>query len=226
MNRADETAEIVQAVASLRARFAIPLDPSRYGPVPLARFLDECNLLHVVLPKLTRVEIVTYLRAEGIDVGPLDNDEKGTDWLAGFLLTSGADGYVFVSETEPKARTDGKDEPRPHATPLGRRRFTAAHELGHFVLHRARMGRWIVDTNESVIDDRDPDGTKEMERQANRFAAELLMPAEVCHARAEEFRRTFRTCPRTPFGYHLASELLVSPDAMRFRLGDLGVGDE
>lgn len=226
MNLADEKAGIAQAVASLRSRFAIPLDPVRRGPVPLARFLEECNLLHKVLPKLTRVEIANYLRAEGIDVGLLEQDEKGTDWLAGFLLTTGADGYVFVSETEPKPQKDGEAERRPHATPLGRRRFTAAHELGHFVLHRGQMGRWIADTNESVIDDRDPDGTTEMERQANRFAAELLMPAAVCVARAEEFRRAFKTCPRTPFAYHLASELLVSPDALRYRLRELGVGDE
>lgn len=226
MNRADEKATIAQAVASLRTRFAIPADPGRRGPVTLARFLDECNLLHVVLPRLTRVEIARYLRAEGIDAGALEQDERGTDWLAGFLLTSGDDGFVFVSETEPQPQKDGDDEPRPHATPLGRRRFTAAHELGHFVLHRSRMGRWIADTNESVSEDVEADDTAEMERQANRFAAELLMPAEVCLARAEEFRRAYRTCPRTSFAYHLASELLVSPDAMRNRLRELGVGDE
>ena len=65
-----------------------------------------------------------------------------------------------------------------------------------------------------------------MERQANRFAAELLMPAVVCRARAEAFRATYRVCPRTPFAYYLAAELVVSPEAMRYRLRELGVGDE
>ena len=65
-----------------------------------------------------------------------------------------------------------------------------------------------------------------MERQANRFAAEILMPAEVCRARAAAFRKLYRVCPRTPFAYYLAAELLVSPEAMRYRLRDLGVADE
>jgi hypothetical protein len=225
MNLAQEKAGIAATVATLRSSFGIPVDPTRRGPVPLARFLDECNLLHVVLPTLTRREIAKFLRAEGIEFGALAEDENGDGWLAGFLLTTGADGFVFVGEAEPRPRKEGEEQ-RLQATPLGRRRFTAAHELGHFILHRDRMGRWIADTNASVVEDRDPDGISEMERQANRFAAELLMPAEVCRARAEEFRTTFKTCPRTPFAYHLAAELLVSPLAMRTRLEDLGVGDE
>jgi hypothetical protein len=52
------------------------------------------------------------------------------------------------------------------------------------------------------------------------------MPELVCRARAEAFRQDFGTCPRFHFAYYLASELLVSPEAMRYRLKDLGVGDE
>ena len=51
----------------------------------------------------------------------------------------------------------------------GRARFTAAHELGHFVLH----------TNSPLARTRRDDGTAPFrlaEPQANQFAAELLMP--------------------------------------------------
>ena len=83
-----------------------------------------------------------------------------------------------------------------------------------------------------VLGDRqvEDDTAAAMERQANRFAAELLMPATVCKAREEAFRRMYGVCPRTQFAYHLASELMVSPEAMRYRLSkrdlNLGVGDE
>jgi Zn-dependent peptidase ImmA (M78 family) len=66
----------------------------------------------------------------------------------------------------------------------------------------------------------------EMEREANRFAAELLMPTAVCAARADEFRKVYGMCPLQPFAYRLAAELLVSSEAMRYRLRELGVCDE
>jgi Zn-dependent peptidase ImmA (M78 family) len=64
------------------------------------------------------------------------------------------------------------------------------------------------------------------EREANRFAVELLMPADVCAARADAFRQAYGVCPRGPLAYQLAAELLVSREAMRYRLNELGVGDE
>ena len=65
-----------------------------------------------------------------------------------------------------------------------------------------------------------------MEREANRFAAELLMPAEVCRGRADEIQREHGCCPRAVLAYRLAAELLVSREAMRYRLKGLEVGDE
>ena len=54
--------------------------------------------------------------------------------------------------------------------PLTRRRFSAAHELYHYLEHRHLMqGAAMYCTRESSQDLR--------EREANRFAAELLMPA-------------------------------------------------
>ena len=217
---------IADVVASLRTRFGIVTDPARRGPVPLARFLDEFNLLHVTLSRLSRRGIAEYLLGEGIAPGDLAVSGDADEVLAGFIFTTGTDGFVFVGELELSASEAGR-ESKLRPTPFGRRRFTAAHELGHFLLHRDRMtaGRWIGDTKETIREGGGSDAT-DMEREADRFAAELLMPADVCRARAAAFRAAYRGCPLTAFAYHLSSELLVSPEAMRNRLGQLKVCDE
>src|SRR5262249_27882101 len=161
----------------------------------------------VELPRLSRAAVYDYLLAKGSLPGDLGEDED----LAGFLYLSGPFGRVFVNADDP----------------IPRRRFTAGHELGHFVLHRASMGGKVSfgDSPATVVEVED-DTAAAMERQANRFAAELLMPASVCRAGGEAFAKSYGVCPRTPFAYQLASELVVSPEAMRYRLRDLGVGDE
>src|SRR5712692_8711048 len=65
-----------------------------------------------------------------------------------------------------------------------RQRFTIAHELGHYILHH----KYREDPNNDIhIDkkwayfrsDATGRGVDEQERQANQFAAELLMPEEL-----------------------------------------------
>lgn len=62
----------------------------------------------------------------------------------------------------------------------GRRTFTIAHELGHYVLHRsmieARDEGGIYCNEESVHRQKGPD----IEREADEFAANLLMPLNDC----------------------------------------------
>jgi hypothetical protein len=56
----------------------------------------------------------------------------------------------------------------------GRRRFTIAHEFGHFLLHRKKYPNGIH-SSEADVDGR----TRiEVEREANEFAAWLLMPLD------------------------------------------------
>lgn len=60
-----------------------------------------------------------------------------------------------------------------------RRRFTIAHEIGHWELHRDQVGEGLVDRREHLelpTFQRAGAGTAQ-ERAANAFAAELLMPA-------------------------------------------------
>ena len=87
------------------------------------------------------------------------------------------------------------------------------------------MGRFRADTDATLREAGD-DAADRMECEANRFAAELLMPNEVCQARAAELRVKHGCCPRGVLVYRLSSELLVSREALRYRLQALEVGDE
>lgn len=60
---------------------------------------------------------------------------------------------------------------------LGRERFSLAHELGHWDMHRGRSFRCRVDDpDDNLIADRD------LEKQADQFASHLLMPGSLFNA--------------------------------------------
>jgi len=61
----------------------------------------------------------------------------------------------------------------------GRRRFTISHEFGHFLLHRKKLPKG-VECNERVVSQR---GGKGIEKEADEFAAGLLMPLDDFRAR-------------------------------------------
>lgn len=90
-----------------------------------------------------------------------------------------------------------------------RQRFTIAHELGHHVLAHGARDR---DTPENfTMGSNDPE-----EVEANRFAAELLMPAKFVKALVEVQKvRSLR---------QLARLFDVSTAAMGYRLRNLGYG--
>lgn len=93
--------------------------------------------------------------------------------------------------------------------PFTRRRFTIAHELGHFFLHLGEGNRRI--TNPLHRAGVDPDA--QMEREANQFAASLLMPAPVVTA-----------AWKNGFGLEdISRGLQVSRPAMEWRLHNLGL---
>jgi Zn-dependent peptidase ImmA (M78 family) len=56
-----------------------------------------------------------------------------------------------------------------------RRRFSVAHELGHLEMHR-----WheimVLCKKEDIVEGKEPTTTKDKEREANEFAASLLLP--------------------------------------------------
>jgi antirestriction protein ArdC len=90
-------------------------------------------------------------------------------------------------------------------------RFTIAHELGHWHLHR-RSGRAQTRfcREDQVGGTRaELQSSKRIEAEANRFAAELLMPRELVRAEAERARLSVPA---------LAKRFGVSAAAMQVRL--------
>lgn len=117
-------------------------------------------------------------------------------------LKEGLSGMLLKQPgSDPEIYLNGNDSRR-------RRRFTCAHELGHYY-RRSASGddRW------ECIDRRDPLaslGTNPEEIYANQFAANLLMPREQVVALAQDYS------PAT-----LAYKFDVSVDAITFRLKSL-----
>lgn len=97
--------------------------------------------------------------------------------------------------------------------PPTRQRFTLAHEIGHFLLHKDLIG-------DGLDDDKAYRSTQKgryfntrigpaQETEANKFAAQLLMPSDLINAlRAQGKNRT-----------EMAEALGVSEHALAIRLG-------
>jgi Zn-dependent peptidase ImmA (M78 family) len=62
-----------------------------------------------------------------------------------------------------------------------RQRFTIAHELGHYELHKHQMNLFIDKKEYTVLfrDANSKEGKYKFEREANAFAAALLMPEKL-----------------------------------------------
>jgi len=77
-----------------------------------------------------------------------------------------------------------------------RRRFTIAHELGHWELHRhAGAGVYCRSSMVDADDSADADRPPEPEEEANAFAAAVLMPAPLIRDQYERCGKDFsRLC--------------------------------
>ncbi|HVI87019.1 MAG TPA: ImmA/IrrE family metallo-endopeptidase [Dongiaceae bacterium] len=94
--------------------------------------------------------------------------------------------------------------------PIKRQRFTVAHELSHFLLHREQIGSGIEDDvlYRSTLSDK-------REQQANRLAADILMP----EALLTEAQQAAEEKGVGDMALYLADLFAVSEAAMRIRVG-------
>jgi len=139
--------------------------------------------------------------AENIQV--VRSTAKGDE--SGFLLRNGVNVIIGVNS---------RNSPR-------RQRFTIAHELGHWRLHKGRpliVDHWVMINKRDGVSSQ---ATDFEEIEANQFAAELLMPRQFIK---DSFKRK-----QGKFGSRdvligaLATEFGVSVEAMGFRLTNLGM---
>lgn len=91
-----------------------------------------------------------------------------------------------------------------------RQRFTLAHELAHFILHRSEIGGGLVD---DVMYRSSLSSRKEVE--ANRLASEIIMPDDLI---ASE-RAKLQHLPSDEIVAQMAKKFRVSKQAMQIKLG-------
>lgn len=112
------------------------------------------RLLRKYLVRKPPVEVEAIAKAEGLEVVFHDMEDQ----VSGLLITNAEKPVIAVNV-------------RHHPN---RQRFTIAHELGHFVLHRSKP---TVFVDEYLVHYRARSETPDRrEMEANVFAASLLMP--------------------------------------------------
>lgn len=159
--------------------------------------------------KAPPVPVDQLIRSQGIEI----TRKRFDDETSGLIYVDAKTGHAVVGLNVSQSKT--------------RQRFTLAHELGHFLLHKQNEGGLHVDDSDFFIKFRDhhsSDGSDREEREANAFAAELLMPSGFLERDAKKLREGLSLSDETAVR-ELASRYGVSLQALSFRLVNLGLID-
>jgi len=162
-----------------------------YLKVPVLPPTSEYARIIVRFQQSPPVEVVKIAEALGVNVWEL-NDLPAT--VSGKIFKDPVNGGPSKFSIGVNARES-----------FTRKRFTVAHEIAHFILHRNKI------TNELVDDTmyRSPIVSSEEEVQANKLAADILMPYHLIQALMGSGMTNVDA---------LASAFQVSGTAMRVRL--------
>ena len=128
--------------------------PSDIGSKKARLVLEECGLIND--PIALSCEDIAYSRGV-TDVKALNID--------------GSQGRIMIYGNEAVISYDKKIYNK------GKRRFVIAHEIGHFELHRELLNNQIHNDDIKTLSEWYAKGPHE--NQANKFAAELLMPSHL-----------------------------------------------
>ena len=139
--------------------------------------------------------IAKILNAD-VKIEVLDGD------ISGFLYRDGHHAIVGVNQSHPERR----------------QRFTIAHELAHVVLKH--HGKFFVDRGSMIFRNSfSSTGEDQVEREANNFAARLLMPEEMLK---KDLGRVSVDLDDPKAIEKLSRKYKVSVQAMTYRLTNLG----
>jgi len=103
-----------------------------------------------------------------------------------------------------------------------RQRFTIAHELGHFELHPGKPTILDHVVRVNFRDKNSNSASDKQEKEANRFAAYLLMPTEMVEGEVHKGTSS-KSLADSELVDDLASVFHVSGQAMGIRLSALGL---
>ena len=161
-----------------------------------------CSLLKKYKIRIAPVPVEELAQKLGADLRyvPYDDDDEGE-----------FSGMLFRDETQIIIGVNSLHHPN-------RQRFTIAHELGHLLLHRGKEVHidriYRVNLRNAVSSQ----ATNHEEIEANRFAAELLMPHEFL---MKDVEGGYIDIEEEDEITELAQKYKVSIQAMTFRLTNL-----
>lgn len=138
------------------------------------------------------IDVYEIAKNEGLEIEIKDFGDKFNN-ISGYIKPETR--TIFVNSRDPE----------------NRRKFTIAHELGHWILHRDKLES---EPEKYAILYRIPLGRTQddpVEQEANCFAANLLVPEEMLVARRDEKTEE-----------ELATEFHVSRDVIGYRISNLG----
>ncbi|KAA9331156.1 ImmA/IrrE family metallo-endopeptidase [Adhaeribacter soli] len=146
------------------------------------------------------IDIVNIAIKKGVTIKPYD-------------LGDGVSGVLVVD----KDKSVIGYNPSEHVV---RQRFTIAHELGHFIMHRSQAELFV--DKEKVLFRNHASSTGEIkrEREANNFAASILMPEYLIYKEIND--RHIDSIDETAIK-ELAKVFNVSQQAMTIRLTKLNL---
>ena len=146
-----------------------------------------------------RIDVVAHRLGLYIDEIPLDDE------VSGILVVEDNQGTIGVNKFHSEVR----------------RRFTIAHEIAHYILHRDKSELFIDKKYTAFRNADSSSGEMRIEIQANQFAASLLMPAILLKkevAKLDDLDLGDDLALR-----RLAQKFDVSLQAMAYRLSNLGI---
>ena len=124
--------------------------------------------------------------------------------ISGALIINDGKATIGVNPTESKVR----------------RRFTIAHELGHFLLHKNSQNLF-VEKKVFFRDEESSLGEEKREKEANAFAAALLMPSSFLKTEIDEAVNKKSLESDEDLVHYLSKKFDVSEIAMTYRLVNL-----
>lgn len=131
---------------------------------------------------------------------------EGKDDLSGLLYRDGKNTIIGINSAHAQTR----------------QRFSIAHEVGHLMLHDKEL---FVDkvVRINFRENKSSPAINKEEIQANKFAAELLMPKSFINDEIDKLINKKQSFVKEEIVDHLSKAFSVSPLAMEYRLINLGV---
>lgn len=166
---------------------------------------DIKNATKELLNKYGITQIPIDIESLAAQAGAVLSYEPFKEELSGVLVKENDRTVIGVNSTHPK----------------NRQRFTIAHELGHLFLQH--QGEIFVDHVISRRDKKSSLAVDWQEIEANKFAAELLMPEDQLLEKAQFLQETNNEMTAIALLTQLAKDFQVSTQAMEIRLTNLGI---